>query len=327
MERKKYALRITDYALIIAFLCVTICGSFTQKVFAEETALEFESVSYTAPITLHWLAKAGVPEGVEFIGTLSAKNILDKVKVRDPERVEKANAVYQEMHYTALNEYIEKNGYKNVIDLGCGVSPRGIMLARKGINYVGIELPAVAEAVEEYAPMFLEDEELKHFRVAAADFTDREAMLAAVKDLDGPVCIVSELVLDFLSREKQDALFKNIHAILKEKGGCFITCDYTTGELFWDGTAAIYGEKPTRRIAEDTVKLYAEISETDFTGNVFETHEEAKAFVEAHGFNLQEVPVLDDASKLYSVQSLTDKQIKKLQKFAKSKLLWVMTAK
>ena len=326
--KSNYALRITHYALIITFFCVTVCGSFTQKVFAEEKAApEFESVSYTAPITLHWLAKAGIPEAVEFIGTLSAKNILDKVELRDPERVERANAVYQEMHYTALNEYIEKNGYKNVVDLGCGVSPRGIMMARKGINYVGIELPAVAEAVEEYVPMFLDDDQLKYFTIAAADFTDREAMLTAVKNVDGPVCIVSELVLDFLSREKQDALFKNIHEILKEKGGCFITCDYTTGELFWDGTAAIYGEKPTRRIAEDTVKLYAEVSETDFSGTVFETHEEAKAFIAAHNFNLQEVPVIADASKLYSVQSLSDKQIKKLQKFAKTKLLWVMTAK
>ena len=311
----------------VTFLCVTVFGSFTQKVFAEETAAEFQSVSYTAPITLHWLAKAGIPEAVEFIGTLSAKNILDKIPSRDPERVEKANAIYQEMHYTALNEYIEKNGYKNVVDLGCGVSPRGIMMARKGINYVGIELPAVAEAVDEYVPMFLDDDQLKYFTIASADFADREAMMAAVKNIDGPVCIISELVLVFLSREKQDALFNNIREILKEKGGCFVTCDYTTGELFWDGTAAIYGEQATQNIADDTVKLYAGISETNFSGTVFNTHKEAKKFIAAHDFNLQEVPTLADASKLYSVKSLNDKQIKKLQKFARKKLLWVMTVK
>ena len=175
--------------------------------------------------------------------------------------------------------------------------------------------------------MFLDEEQLKYFKIASADFTDREAMLAAVKDVEGPVCIVSELVLDFLPREKQDALFKNIHEILKEKGGCFITCDYTTGELFWDGTKEVYGEKVTRRIAEDTVKLYANISETDFTGAVFETHEEAKAFVAAHNFNLQEVPTLSDASRLYSLKTLNDNQIKKIKNFAKRKLLWVMTAK
>ena len=327
MERKNYALRITNYALIIAFLCVTICGSFTQKVFAEETAPEFESVSYTAPITLHWLAKAGVPEGVEFIGTLSAKNILDKVKVRDPERVERANAVYQEMHYTALNEYIEKNGYKNVIDLGCGVSPRGIVMARNGINYIGVELEPVAKAMQEYTPMFLNDKELNYIRYEVADFTDRDAMMATVKNVQGPVCIVSELVMVFLSKAQQDALFNNIHEILEEHGGCFVTADYTTGEIFYDGTAEIYGEKATDIIAEETVKLYAGISETDFTGTIFDTHKESMEFIKNHGFKIERVPLLSDASKMYSVKNLNDKQIKKIQRFARKKLLWVMTVK
>ena len=309
----------------ITFFCVTICGNFLQKVEAEESA--FQSVSYTAPITLHWLAKAGVPEAVEFLGTLSAEDILKKHPVKDPERVEKANAIYQEFHYSALNEYIETNGYKNVMDLGCGVSPRGIMMARKGINYVGVELPAVAEAVEEYVPMFLDDNELKNFTITAADFTDHEAMMKAAEKIDGPVCIVSELVMVFLSREQQDALLDNIHEILKEKGGCFITSDYTTGELFYDGTEEIYGERVAWKISQETVKLYSGISETDFTGTVFDTHKEAKDFIAAHNFNLTEVPLLADASKMYSVRNLSDKQIKKIQKFGKRKLLWVMTAK
>ena len=317
--------KIFAAVVAVTFFCACFCGNFSSR--ANADAPEFQSVSYTAPITLHWLAKAGVPEAKEFLGTLSAEDILNKVPVRDPERVEKANAIYQEMHYTALNDYIIEKGYKNVMDLGCGVSPRGLVMARKGINYVGVELPAVAEAVEEYAPMFLDGEQLNLFKIVAADFTDHEAMMAAAKNIDGPVCIVSELVMVFLSREQQDALFNNIHEILKEHGGCFITCDYTTGELFYDGTAEIYGEKATWKIAEDTVKLYSGISETDFTGTVFETHKEAKDFIAAHNFNLQEVPVLADASKLYSVQSLNDSQIKKIQKFAKKKLLWVMTAK
>ena len=317
--------KIFAAVVAVTFFCACFCGNFSSR--ANADAPEFQSVSYTAPITLHWLAKAGVPEAKEFLGTLSAEDILNKVPVRDPERVEKANAIYQEMHYTALNDYIIEKGYKNVMDLGCGVSPRGLVMARKGINYVGVELPAVAEAVEEYAPMFLDSEQLNLFKIVAADFTDHEAMMAAAKNIDGPVCIVSELVMVFLSREQQDALFNNIHEILKEHGGCFITCDYTTGELFYDGTAEIYGEKATWKIAEDTVKLYSGISETDFTGTVFETHKEAKDFIAAHNFNLQEIPVLADASKLYSVQSLNDSQIKKIQKFAKKKLLWVMTAK
>ena len=311
----------------VTFFCAMIVGNFSQKVFAEEIGEhKIEAVSYTAPITLHWLAKAGIPEAVEYLGNLSAEDILKKVPLRDPERVERANAIYQELHYTALNQYVEKEGYKTVMDLGCGVSPRGILMARKGIDYVGVELPAVVDAVRDYTPLFLDDEEMEHITFAAADFTDHDAMMAAAKDIKGPVCIVSELVLVFLSREKQDALFNNIHAILKEHGGCFVTCDYTTGELFYDGTEEIYGENATRRIAEDTVRLYAGISETDFTGTVFDTHKEAIDFIKAHHFKVEQLPLLNDSTNLYSVKSLNDTQIKKLQKFAKKKLLWVMTA-
>ena len=313
------------FLVIVMLMCLTFCEIFFGKVEAEEA--EIQPVSYTAPITLHWLAKAGVPEAVEFIGNLNAGNIINQVSFKDPERVEKANSIYQELHYSALNEYIKLNGYKTVIDLGCGVSPRGIVMARNGINYIGIELEPVAKAMEEYTPYFLNDGQLKYVNFAVADFTDRDAMIAAAKNIQGPVCIVSELVMVFLSKTQQQALFDNIHEILKEHGGCFVTADYTTGEIFYDGTEKIYGEKVTDRVAEETVKLYAEVSETDFTGTVFDTHKESMDFIKEHGFNIERVPLLADASKMYSVRNLNDKQIKKLQKFARKKLLWVMTVK
>lgn len=309
--------------LTIFFVCLAIFGN--TKVQADD--VDINPLSYTAPITLNWLSKAGVPEAVELIGNLSAANLLNQVPIQDAERVEKANAIYQELHYSALNEYIKNHGYKTVIDLGCGVSPRGIVMARNGINYIGVELEPVAKAMQEYTPMFLNDKELNYIRYEVADFTDRDAMMATVKNVQGPVCIVSELVMVFLSKAQQDALFNNIHEILEEHGGCFVTADYTTGEIFYDGTAEIYGEKATDIIAEETVKLYAGISETDFTGTIFDTHKESMEFIKNHGFKIKRVPLLSDASKMYSVKNLNDKQIKKIQRFARKKLLWVMTVK
>ncbi len=50
-------------------------------------------------------------------------------------------------------------------------------------------------------------------------------------------------------------------------------------------------------------------------------------FIKNHGFKIERVPLLSDASKMYSVKNLNDKQIKKIQRFARKKLLWVMTVK
>ena len=222
--------------LLITFICVSIFGN--AKVQAEE--MEFHAVSYTAPITLTWLSKAKVPEAVEFIGNLKADTIIKPNEIKDYERVEKANSIYQEIRYSSLNDFAESEGYTTIMDLGCGVSPRGIYMARKGINYIGVELEPVVKTLEEYTPMFLTDAEEKNIHFAVADVTDKEAMLKAVENAPGKVCILMENLSIYLSLEQQRAMLKNIHEILKLHGGgrlprkrvqktvnCFLLCKMT----------------------------------------------------------------------------------------------------
>ncbi len=302
-----------------------VCTALLQKVYAEDE-LQFESVSYTAPITLHWLAKANVPEAVEFLGGLSAEDILNKHRIMNPARVQKANAVHQELCYTALNEYIDDAEYTTIVDLGCGVSPRGIKMVRDGKDYIGVELEAVTRAIESYTPLFLNDREIEHISFATADVTDREAMLAAVSNVQGKICIVEQGLAIFLTREQQKAMLENIHEMLRIHGGCFITTDYTTGEIFYEGATALYGREAAFGISHSTVKIYSDVANTDFAMSVFDTHEEAISFIKAQGFKVEKRPLFTDSKQfLYSVQDLSDAQIKKLRKVFKKKLLWVMT--
>ena len=87
------------------------------------TVIVRKAVSYTAPITLYWLAKAGVPEAVEYVQYIDAEKILKPENISQYERVERINKIYQEIHYASLNDFIESENYSNVMDLGCGVSP------------------------------------------------------------------------------------------------------------------------------------------------------------------------------------------------------------
>lgn len=297
--------------------------NFTPKVFAEEA--EFQAVSYTAPITLHWLAKAGVPEAVEFIGNLSAKNILDQTPIKDKERVERANAVYQEIRYSSLNDFIAANGYTNVMDLGCGVSSRGIFMARKGVNYIGVELEAVKEAIEEYTPIFLTEEENKNIHFATADVTDRDAMLKAAENATGKICIISENLSLYLSMERQKAMLDNIREILKIHGGCYVTSDHLADVIFMDCAETIYSKKTAETILDESAKIYENTSEMDFSNTFFDTPKEAKDFIQAQGLKVEERPLFTKPQDLYSIKSLNDKQIKKVKKFMNKKLLWVMT--
>ena len=311
--------------MLIAFLCATFLGNFSQKVKADEP--EFQAVNYTSPITLQWLAKAGIPEAVEFIGNLSADAIIKPEGFKDYARVEKANSIYQELRYTSINDFIESQGYTTVVDLGCGVSPRGIYMARKGIKYIGVELEPVVQVLEEYTPMFLTEAEQKNIHFAVADVTDRDAMLKAVENAPGKVCIVMDNLSLYISLERQKAMLENIHEILKIHGGCFVTSDHLADEILMGATSAVYGKKNAAEIFDNTVKLYENTSEMNFSDTFFDTPKEAMEFHKENGFNVEERPLFSKTPALYSLKSLNDKQTKNILNFTKKKMLWVMTAK
>lgn len=282
---------------------------------------------YIAPLSLHWLARAGVPEAHEYIKNLRANDAINPSDVKNFARVEKANAIYRELKYAALNNFIQSEGYKNILELGCGVSPRGIFLARKGMNYVGADLEAVANIAASCAPNFLTDTEKKNISFAAADVTDREAMLTAAKNFPGKVCIVEEELAQNLSRTQQRAMLENIRDILKIHGGCFVTSDYTSREIFMESAAAVYGKKTAEEIASETKKIYENTSEPDFSQTIFESQKDALNFFRDEGFRVEMRPLLTKTQQLHSLQSLNDEQIKSVQKVAGKKFLWVVTLK
>ena len=199
-------------------------------------------------------------------------------------------------------------------------------MARKGINYVGVELEAVVKVLDDYTPMFLTEEEQKNITFAVADVTDREAMLKAVENYPGKVCIIMENLGLYLSLEQQKAMLKNIHEILKIHGGCFVTSDHLADEIFMGSATAVYGKKNAQELMNKTVELYENISEISFNDTFFDTPKEAMDFYKEYGFKIEERPLFTKQPKLYSLSSLNDKQVKNIMKFTKKKLLWVMTA-
>ena len=201
------------------------------------------AVSYTAPITLYWLAKAGVPEAVEYVKYIDAEKIIKSENISQYERVEKVNKIYQEIRYASLNDFIESEGYTNVMDLGCGVSPRCLYMANKGINYVGTDLEDVVKVLNIYAPNFLSEDMRRYVNFFVADAASRSEMMKAAKGFDGKVCIVEEGLWMYLSHDKQKAMLKSIRDILKKNGGCFVTSDFVAGEIFMSINRTIYGSK------------------------------------------------------------------------------------
>ena len=313
------------YYCIVTFLVVNLLSSFVTRASAAKPEPS-SAVSYTAPITLYWLAKAGVPEAVEYVQYIDAEKILKSENISQYERVERINRIYQEIRYTSLNDFIESENYTNIMDLGCGVSPRCLYCARKGINYVGTDLSDVVEVLNFYAPNFVKDDMRKYIRFAVADATNRGEMINAAKSLDGKICIVEEGLLMYLSRDQQKAMLENIRDILKKNGGVFVTSDFVAGDIFMSINRTIYGDEDALVVAKETQKVYEDLSKVFFNDTVFKTKEEAVKFIEEVGLKVEMRPIFTGTPNIISIRDLNNRDIENINALMQQKLLWVITA-
>ncbi|MBR1444466.1 MAG: hypothetical protein IJ583_13160, partial [Firmicutes bacterium] len=77
---------------------------------------------------------------------LIPKEILDKVKQLSP-----AYTVLLESRFRTMNQLIGSRKDRQIVDLPCGYTPRGIHMSRQGRTYFGFDLPAVIDDISRAA--------------------------------------------------------------------------------------------------------------------------------------------------------------------------------
>lgn len=56
-----------------------------------------------------------------------------------------------EARYAAVSHLLKSGEYQSLLDVGCGYTSRAVDCARAGIDYVGLDVPVVAEELQRYA--------------------------------------------------------------------------------------------------------------------------------------------------------------------------------
>lgn len=126
------------------------------------------------------------------------------------------------------------------MEIACGYSPRGMELSGAGIHYAGGDFSSVANSMKKLTENYVSADQKKNLDYCEMDCTDRKQMESAAAILEGPVCIVTEGLFMYLNAAQTAIFFDNIHAILQEKRGCFITQDFSTKNFVMDVAEAIY---------------------------------------------------------------------------------------
>ena len=291
-------------------------------------AAEFELVSYSAQVKLQWLATTGNPDAEKILNILGKSNIYGKRNLADYERLEKVNSIYQELCYATTLEYVQKNDYKNIIDVGGGYSPRAMVFANEGRKYYGAELAAVAVSASEIMDKVLDKNVRGNVDYGETLVEDRAAMMEAADQFNGKICIVEQGLMIYLDQDRLADYYENLRDMLKKHGGCFITSDLETRTMFKDIAAALYGEDQVEQLYAETKDMYEELFESIINEENFDDQQNAVEYAQKDlNLEIKKVPLLTDTSKLYCTKKLSAEQAEKIKQICAKNYLWVITAK
>lgn len=141
-----------------------------------------------------------------------------------------------------------------------------------------------------------------HFELIALDAMDEAAFLHVAQRFDDrPLSIVNEGLLMYLNNDEKVRLCKTIHAILKARGGCWITAD-----------AYVKRSPDMRAELPQSAREKAFFEQHNIEENKFDSYEAAQAFFEAQGFQLvkEAVPDYSALSVMPKLQKLLPEEVR-----------------
>lgn len=227
-----------------------------------------------------------------------------------------------EARFGSSSRLILESGYRRVVDLPCGYTPRGIKLANTSLRYYGLDLPAV---IDEMAGA-VEQEIGKNKRISyrAVDATNYDSLKQALRDAEGPLLITTEGMLMYFIQTELDEVFRNIRSLLLEYGGEWVTSDNEMLAAQNRLMTCLLDNDPEemeklRKFTEERIAKAAP------PGNEF-LRVQAVSYVEDMGFDLTKVPVFDYLPEpLHALSAFSEEKQKAARETFREMYFWVMT--
>ena len=178
--------------------------------------------------------------------------------------------------YRSIDQALEIVGHQNIVEIGSGLSFRGLAMAQSpGIHYLDTDLPALMAVKADLAARLDHPPLHGTLRLEPLDALAPGALAGAVRHMSaGPVAIVNEGLLMYLDASEKERLATSIRGILQERSGSrWITADCYVRE----------GERPT--VLDPDVERF--VAEHRVEEQKFASWEEAERFFEMQGFAIE----------------------------------------
>jgi O-methyltransferase involved in polyketide biosynthesis len=223
-----------------------------------------------------------------------------------------------------LKREMKEKGITQVLELACGIQPRGLLESSDpAVTYIETDLPEMAKEkialVNELEPTALERQ---NYSILPLNILDKEQLdQVAAKFGQGKIAIINEGLLPYLSKEEKAIAAGNIHSVLKERGGVWITPDVSNRERMRKLIEMFPGAgEATQKISMATGRNMKENGIGDL--------EATRKFYSDLGFNTTEYIQGNFVSKLVSMDSINDPKIRsELEAVMAESNLWVFEVK
>ena len=285
---------------------------FSQLQIDQDLLERINPVFNTAKMTLFQLV---------YTGDENARNIADKLGLTKEETQGEVselellcNALVLESRYRTMGAMAEKTGLAEV-DLPCGYTPRAIEFSRKGLSFVGLDLPG---AISEAGPAILSliDEDKRQLvRFEGVDATNYESLEKALDGIPGELCITTEGLLMYLTDSEAGQLCDNIRRLLDKRGGCWIMADPETAIQYVLLSQAVYGDsfmeimlKGKKRAEERSDVPVASRTLVIDPKSGEEGIRNAMGFLAQHGLKAERMILGENMPALRSLERLSDQQ-------------------
>lgn len=268
-------------------------------------------------------------------GNKDAMAILSKIDLRVdapngtevPPSVQKGFTIALESRYEISNQLMLREGKPYIIDLPSGYTPRAFFSAKHGLNYIGFDLPIVADSIGSAVKELLPEQYGKTVMYYGVDATNYASMSRALDSIDGEVCIVTDGLLGYFNEFEMKSVVRNMKSILARFGGSWITGDLTSMDIYSATFGVLLQNDPTY-INALTVSLANQMSDAKLGRNsLFDGGlPKARTFLNEQGFDIEEISFADLLPELNSMAEMPDK-FEELRAAFRDIVMWKLTLK
>ena len=294
---------------------------------------EVNPVFLTARSCLRISAKNGDAKAQKLLDVLKFDSLHTDKEAKFPKEFENIQkqlmlgfSVIIEMRFEATENYFRHSGIHQLMDLPCGYTSRGLRLAGNDFRYYGFDLPAV---IDEFLPAvtnFLSTEDMQSIHYSSVDATNYDSLRNALKDAEGEILITTEGMLMYFTQQELEEVFRNIHKLLDEFGGRWITLDRLLAIKTDEIQKVILKNIPES--SSEIVRKSFLANSLDIPDNIIFADDEAqtKKFISDMGFDLTLEPVKDYIpERLHSLEEFPEENQTAVRRILESMCYYVMT--